>query len=51
MFYIVSQLNSQSEQIIQFSVNQADLMISNAGSQSQNIVGKAKLSGINIFLF
>ena len=47
--YLVSQLNSQAEQILQFSVNQANLMVANANSQSQNIVGKAKLSGIDNF--
>ena len=47
--YIVSQLKTQSEQIIQFSKNKANLMISNTNSQSMNIIGKAKLEGMSIF--
>jgi hypothetical protein len=47
--YLVSQLNSQAEQVLEFSTNQANLMIANTDSLSQNIIGKAKLSGIDNF--
>lgn len=47
--YIVAQLKTQSEQINEFSKNEANLLISNAESLSKNIIGKAKLNGINYF--
>jgi hypothetical protein len=47
--YIVAQLKSQSEQIIQFSKNSADLTISNTNSLGKNIIEKAKLEGIYNF--
>lgn len=47
--YIVSQLKTEFEQITEFSKNEANLLIANSNSLSKNIIGKAKLSGINIF--
>jgi hypothetical protein len=47
--YIVSQLNSQSEQINKFSQNEANLLIANSNSLGKNIIGKAKLQGIHNF--
>lgn len=47
--YLVSQLKTESEQISEFSKNQANLLISNTESLSKNIIGKAKLEGINNF--
>jgi hypothetical protein len=47
--YIVSQLKTESEQISEFSKNEANLLIANTNSLSKNIIGKAKLAGINNF--
>lgn len=47
--YIVSQLKTESEQISEFSKNEANLLISNTDSLSKNIIGKAKLQGLNNF--
>lgn len=46
---LVAQLNSEAQQILQFSTNQANMIVANTNNLCQNMIGKAKLEGIKHF--